>query len=183
MILYDLFYLFMHFFRQIVLYQILQYGNYGGIARPLWPSQKNNIKQYKDVLCCIPPINGVDMSCMIHDIDCRLARNVRNGRINWRKRREADYKFIRRLEMMHIPHICENIHRYLILFIFRSFTIIMYDLGFRNIVHYTKDREFIWDNVPNKKDYDILKDIREEKNICFKDRYLSRKRRRKSHKY
>ena len=112
------------------------------------------------------------MACMIHDIDCRLGRSVRHGKIRWVKRKAADYRFMKRLEQMHINNTVEDIYRYVILFMYRVFTMIIYDLNFRDIMEYVKSREYIWDNVPEKNDYEILKDIRDERLLCFEQRYL-----------
>ena len=99
--------------RRIIFCQLLTYGNYCGVTRPIWPHPRRRYPVVSFCTICdeVPPVDKVDRVCLIHNIECLLARSPETGKVNWKKRMWADRNLLRRLSEINASSIMEHFYR------------------------------------------------------------------------
>ena len=150
---------FLKWLRQIILYQLLTYDNYGGVSRPMWPSSRNTLERLCNIFEHISPINGTDYVCMLHKMELRLSCDRRTGVTRRNDLYKSDYRFVKRLEHIRVSGLPEEIYRTVIMHCYKIWMMLVYNFNLQWMNNFTVDRDYIHDNAPSKDDYYELKSL------------------------
>lgn len=89
-----------HILFNVVFKQLLNYGNYCGVGKPIWTNDCFEIDEYYNLFKNIKPIDDIDRICMIYKIECLLLEHHCYKKKKFNYLRQAHVKCIRRLRLV-----------------------------------------------------------------------------------